>query len=72
MSQVEEKTPISDHCQGTVLFNKGVWDMQTPHPQTKKLIQIRLRKCNFENLGQMKFKQCKATKKCPEYIHYNN
>ena len=27
MSQVEEKTPISDHREGTVLFNKGVWAM---------------------------------------------
>ena len=53
MSQVEEETPISDHREGTVLFNKGVWGMLTPPP---------LRKCNFENLGQMKFKQCKATK----------
>ena len=47
MSQVEEETPISDHREGTVLFNKGVWGMLTPPP---------LRKCNFENLGQMKFK----------------
>ena len=36
MSQVEEKTPISDHREGTVLFYKGVWDMPTPPPQTKK------------------------------------
>ena len=27
MSQVEGKTPISDHRKGTVLFNKGVWAM---------------------------------------------
>ena len=65
MSQVEEKTPISDHSEGTVLFNKGVRAMLTPPPlnqkQKKNEIQI-FWKCNFENLGQMKFKQCKATK----------
>ena len=27
MSQVEGKTPISDHRAGAVLFNKGVWAM---------------------------------------------
>ena len=32
MSQVEEETPISDHREGTVLFNKGVWAMLTPPP----------------------------------------
>ena len=79
MSQVEEKTPISDHREGTVLFNKGVWAMLgirevpsvTPPPLTpppplqkkkKKNRNPDLQKCNFENLGQMKFKQCKATK----------
>ena len=76
MSQVEEKTPISDHREGTVLFNKGVWAMLggrirevpsvtplplTPPPPPKKKYPD-LQKCYFENLGQMKFKQCKATK----------
>ena len=37
MSQVGEKTPISDHLEGTVLFNTGVWDMP---PNQKKDIQI--------------------------------
>ena len=35
MSQVEEETPISDHREGTVLFNKGVWATPTPKPQKK-------------------------------------
>ena len=30
MSQEEEKTPIYDHREGTVLFNKGFWAMLTP------------------------------------------
>ena len=37
MSQEEEKTPISDHREGTVLFNKGFWAMLTPPPLKKKL-----------------------------------
>ena len=36
MSQVEEETPISDHREGTVLFNKGVWAMLTPPPLNQK------------------------------------
>ena len=58
MSQVGEKTPISDHLEGTVRFNTGVWDM----PPNQKKGHPDLRKCNFENLGQMKIKQCNATK----------
>ena len=36
MSQVEEETPISDHREGNVLFNKGVWVMLTPPPLNRK------------------------------------
>ena len=36
MSEVEEKTPISDHREGTVLFNKGVWGMLTPPALNQK------------------------------------
>ena len=41
MSQVEEKTPIFDHREGTVLFNKGVWAMLTPPPLNQKKIKSR-------------------------------
>ena len=33
-----------------------------PSPKEKKNRNPNLQKCNFENIGQMKFKQCKATK----------
>ena len=53
-----DATPISDHLEGTVLFNTGVCDMS---PNQKKG-HPDLGTCNFENLGQMKIKQCNATK----------
>ena len=42
MSQVEEETPISDHRDGTVLFNKGVWAMLTPPPLNQKKNEIQI------------------------------
>ena len=43
MSQVEEKTPISDHREGTVLFNKGVRAMLTPPPLNQKQKKMKSR-----------------------------
>ena len=78
MSQVEGKTPFLTIVKVLYSLIKGLgyarWSYtrgskcNTPTPnhpfpsQRKKNRNPNLQKCNFENLGQMKFKQCKATK----------
>ena len=65
MSQVEEETPISDHREGNVLFNKGVWAMLTPPPLNRSS------EMQFWKFRQNEIQAMQSNKKSPEYISYN-